>query len=251
MSKHCHVLIVDDEPDIVDDLVDFLGEKGFPCVGASSPTEARRLFLEDAQIGIVLVDFRMPGQDGLDLLRDLRELSGSRPFEAIMFTGHSDEENIISALRLGVADYQKKPIDPERLLESVRRVETRLEEQRRTSTVTQEMAKRLDALTASLAGFSQEIGALKTRVGPERPGHGVQPARRAAPREAFSANLTSRQCDVVQLIAQGLNNYQIACELGISENTVKLHVSQILRATGMHNRTQLALAVARWEGEHG
>ena len=54
--------------------------------------------------------------------------------------------------------------------------------------------------------------------------------------------LSRRQLEVAQLIAKGMTNYQISCELGITENTVKLYVSQILRLTRVHNRTQLALS---------
>lgn len=49
---------------------------------------------------------------------------------------------------------------------------------------------------------------------------------------------------MARLVSKGKTNYQIACELGITENTVKLYVSQVLRLTHMHNRTQLALALA-------
>jgi DNA-binding NarL/FixJ family response regulator len=57
--------------------------------------------------------------------------------------------------------------------------------------------------------------------------------------------LSPRQVDVANHIAKGMTNYQISCELGISENTVKLYVSQVLRATGKNNRTQLALALGQ------
>ena len=56
--------------------------------------------------------------------------------------------------------------------------------------------------------------------------------------------MSPRQLDVARLVGKGLTNYQIACELGITENTVKLYVSQVLRLTHMHNRTQLALALS-------
>ncbi|MNJ70371.1 Transcriptional regulatory protein LiaR [compost metagenome] len=55
--------------------------------------------------------------------------------------------------------------------------------------------------------------------------------------------LSPRQLEVARLVSKGKTNYQIACELGITENTVKLYVSQVLRLTHMHNRTQLALAL--------
>ena len=49
---------------------------------------------------------------------------------------------------------------------------------------------------------------------------------------------------MAKLVSKGLTNYQIACDLGITENTVKLYVSQVLRLTHMNNRTQLALALS-------
>ncbi|WP_246886786.1 helix-turn-helix domain-containing protein, partial [Pseudomonas chlororaphis] len=61
---------------------------------------------------------------------------------------------------------------------------------------------------------------------------------------AIFSQLSPRQLDVARLVGKGQTNYQIACELGITENTVKLYVSQVLRLTHMHNRTQLALALA-------
>jgi len=61
---------------------------------------------------------------------------------------------------------------------------------------------------------------------------------------AIFNQLSPRQLDVARLVGKGQTNYQIACELGITENTVKLYVSQVLRLTHMHNRTQLALALS-------
>ena len=61
---------------------------------------------------------------------------------------------------------------------------------------------------------------------------------------AIFDQLSPRQLDVARLVGKGQTNYQIACELGITENTVKLYVSQVLRLTQMHNRTQLALALS-------
>lgn len=61
---------------------------------------------------------------------------------------------------------------------------------------------------------------------------------------AIFEQLSPRQLDVARLVGKGQTNYQIACELGITENTVKLYVSQVLRLTHMHNRTQLALALS-------
>ena len=69
----------------------------------------------------------------------------------------------------------------------------------------------------------------------------AMPGRAEIP--AIFNQLSPRQLDVARLVGKGQTNYQIACELGITENTVKLYVSQVLRLTHMHNRTQLALAL--------
>jgi len=61
---------------------------------------------------------------------------------------------------------------------------------------------------------------------------------------AIFQQLSPRQLDVARLVGKGQTNYQIACDLGITENTVKLYVSQVLRLTHMNNRTQLALALS-------
>lgn len=254
MTGRSELLIVDDDVDIVEELQEFLEAEGYRCHGATTAVDARRQFAQAPRVGVVMVDLRMPDQDGLSLLHDLKRDAKNRPFESIVFTGYGGEEDVIAALRLGVFDYQKKPVDIDALRESVRRAEQRLKEQQRARTMESELSRRLDMLSESLAGFSAELGELRSRVGAGRPlaaprldrgmdsnnGNGSA----AAPPPIWS-NLTARQWDVLQCIGRGCNNYQIACELGISENTVKLHVSHILKVTGMTNRTQLALALTR------
>lgn len=247
MDGRWELLIVDDDSDIVEELAEYLISEGYTCHGATSATDARRLFAEKTNVGIVMVDLRMPDEDGLTLLQGLKDAAeGQRPLETIVFTGHGGEDDVIAALRLGVSDYQKKPIDVRRLLAAVQRAEERLAQQLKSKVMEEDVSRRLDYLSASLAGFSQEIGALRNQVG-----SAVMPRSASAPttppaKPDFAANLTARQWDVLRLVGRGLNNYQIACDLGISENTVKLHVSHILKVTGMSNRTQLALAVSRW-----
>lgn len=130
MTRSCELLIVDDEVDIVEELVDYLDSEGYVCHGAATPSAARELFQAYPEIGIVLVDLRMPAEDGLTLLRGLRDLAGDeRYFEAIILTGHGSENNVIEAMRHGVGDYQKKPIDPRELLASLERAQKRLDEQ--------------------------------------------------------------------------------------------------------------------------
>ena len=126
------VLVVDDQPVIVEQLSEFLETKGYVCVAAHSTDEAIEHYVSDPAIGLLICDLHMPDRDGIELVRALKELNGSqRMFEAIMLTGRADKQDVIRALREGFADYYQKPMDLDELLEGVRRQEEALLERQR------------------------------------------------------------------------------------------------------------------------
>ncbi|MNG80093.1 Transcriptional regulatory protein FixJ [compost metagenome] len=235
------VLVVDDQPVIVEQLCEFLESQGHHCVPAHSTEQAIERFVADEAIGLVLCDLHMPERDGIELVRALKELSGrQRMFEAIMLTGRADKQDVIRALREGFVDYYQKPVDLDELLEGLRRHEQTLLERQRN-------LKDLGGLNQRLQELAESIDDLYHDLEKAR-GHGVH--RRANDAEESESDLPAafeklspRQLEVARLVSKGKTNYQIACELGITENTVKLYVSQVLRLTHMHNRTQLALAL--------
>ena len=161
-----------------------------------------------------------------------------------MLTGRADKQDVIKALRAGIADYYQKPINLDELLEGLKRQEVALEERQKDL--------QLGTLNQKLQYLSESINDLymdldKVRRNPTPQDHDGDPsADEAGPLEipAIFNQLSPRQLDVARLVGKGQTNYQIACELGITENTVKLYVSQVLRLTHMHNRTQLALALS-------
>lgn len=228
------ILIVDNEPFIVEELTDFFTSSDIDCVGCVSSREAIDLFHQDPRIGVVLSDYRMPDINGIELTRMLNSTRpADRIFESILFTGDADKDDVIDALRAGISDYYPKPLDLDALLAGVRRLQASV--QRRSAALKVEtISEQIKAMTDSLQELQQGVSGLAAS-GPAEP-------TAAMDLPGFSS-LSPRQVEVARLIAQGLTNYQIACELGISENTVKLYVSQVLRATGMHNRTMLALAL--------
>jgi DNA-binding NarL/FixJ family response regulator len=229
------VLVVDDAPLIVEELCEFLEGKGYRCVPCESGYQAIRRFSEDLDIGLVLLDLHMPGMDGFELMQELQRLSGKhRAFEAIMLTGCADKQDVIKALRAGVADYYQKPIDLNELLEGLQRQEVALQERHRNLQLGH-LNQKLQCLSESIDVLYQDLD--KVRRGPH-----VGAADTDVP--AIFNQLSPRQLEVARLVGKGQTNYQIACELGITENTVKLYVSQVLRLTHMHNRTQLALALS-------
>jgi DNA-binding NarL/FixJ family response regulator len=246
LTSAVKVLVVDDQPLIVEELCEFLESSGYRCVPCESSQQAIERFSEDAEIGLVLSDLHMPDMDGIQLIQELQRLAGKRrAFEAIMLTGRADKQDVIKALRAGIADYYQKPIDLDELLEGVRRQEVALQERQKNLQLGH-LNQKLQYLSESIDDLYQDLD--KVRRSPSavaRDVSGGEPAEADAQEmPAIFNQLSPRQLDVARLVGKGQTNYQIACELGITENTVKLYVSQVLRLTHMHNRTQLALALS-------
>jgi DNA-binding NarL/FixJ family response regulator len=246
LTSAVKVLVVDDQPLIVEELCEFLESSGYRCVPCESTRQAVKRFSEDADIGLVLCDLHMPDMDGIQLVQELQRLAGKeRAFEAIMLTGRADKQDVIKALRAGIADYYQKPIDLDELLEGLQRQEVALQERQKSVQLGQ-LNQKLQFLSESIDDLYQDLD--KVRRSPLAPsrdsaGEDVSEADRVEIPAIFN-QLSPRQLDVARLVGKGQTNYQIACELGITENTVKLYVSQVLRLTHMHNRTQLALALS-------
>ncbi|WP_341960145.1 response regulator transcription factor [Pseudomonas sp. RC10] len=234
------VLVVDDQPLIVDEISEFLEGSGYRCVPCYSSREALERFRDDSAIAIVLCDLDMPGLNGIELVEALKLLAGKkRIFESIMLTGRAEKQDVIKALRAGIADYYQKPVDLNELLEGVRRQEDSLEERVKNVQHLGHLNDKLQFLAASIDDLCQDLDKSRQIA---QPAQAVSDGDFEMP--AIFEQLSPRQLDVARLVSKGQTNYQIACELGITENTVKLYVSQVLRLTHMHNRTQLALALS-------
>jgi DNA-binding NarL/FixJ family response regulator len=248
------ILVVDNEPLVVEELVEFLVSQGFLCVDAVGAHDALIQFTANPDIVLVLSDFRMPEMSGIQLLEALRSTVGAeRIFESIIFTGDADKGDVIDALRAGVADYFQKPLDLKLLVEGITRVLAKIERRQAESRI-RTLSQSLKILSNSLNQICNDgaDAAVDMRM-PVVPMGSV-------PKELLDTNplqsaghdiedkLSPRQKEVANLIGKGLTNYQIACDLGISENTVKIYVSQILRIYNLRNRTQLALML---EGARG
>ncbi|SHL43123.1 response regulator transcription factor [Phytopseudomonas punonensis] len=227
------IMIVDDEPIIVEELAEFLDQQGYDVTACHNTQEALHAFQEDERIALVLSDMHMPGLTGVQLVGELARLARpGRLYETAIFTGSTDKQDVVLALRAGVSDYYQKPVNLQELLAGIKRLHERVEQKIRE----QQIRQQIQDLAASLHEMHSELI-------PTMPVKNVAQMSTSADGipEPFD-KLSRRQLAVAQLIAKGMTNYQISCELGITENTVKLYVSQILRLTRVHNRTQLALS---------
>lgn len=115
-----HVLVVDDEPEIVEELCEFLIARGHAVLGASCVPDAIRLLAQVKDITTVISDFRMPGLSGLDLLRACRseEGLGQGPLHFFLMTGQTElTESALQEIESSGATLVAKPIGPRKLLE--------------------------------------------------------------------------------------------------------------------------------------
>jgi FixJ family two-component response regulator len=137
------VLVVDDERFFRDAICDALRGAGFACRAVAGEGEAQAAALDPA-VGVLVLDLRLPGPVGLDLLRRLR---GERPaLRVIVIANHADQEDVLEALREGASDYLAKPLHDEELVLAVRR------------------AAGAFALESNLAALRQRLRALEERM---------------------------------------------------------------------------------------
>ena len=106
MNEKINILIVDDEPRLLDELEEFLVQKDYNIFKASLPSLAFEI-LKQESINIVILDIKLPEMDGLQALEKIKELYPS--IEVIMISGHGDMDTVIQAMRKGATDYFAKP----------------------------------------------------------------------------------------------------------------------------------------------
>ena len=166
---------------------------------------------------VVLMDVRMPEMDGVTATRMLSERFPE--VKVIILTTFEDDETVFEGLKAGAGGYLLKDISSEEMALAVRKVAAgeALIEPRLTRKV--------------LAEFSRLASATDRQA----------PARSAAGPEALPVPLTERELDVLQALARGLSNREIAGHLVITEGTVKNHVSNLIEKMGVRDRTQAVL----------
>ena len=113
------ILIVDDEPDIVEEISGDLRIEGYDCVTASDGNTGLQRAIDDKDISIVVSDIRMPGMDGLEMIRQIRKAEGNRELAFIVLTGHGGFDDAVEALRLEAFEFLSKPVSLAHLLHVV------------------------------------------------------------------------------------------------------------------------------------
>jgi DNA-binding NarL/FixJ family response regulator len=195
------VLIVDDEPPARDELRFLLSEiDGVDVVGEATTAEEAQALIDSIAYDVVLLDVRMPGMDGFEALE---QLQGHHPdLRVIVLSMHREPAYVRRAVELGACGYLLKRTSRDELLVALRAVHQ---------------------------GHAYVQGELVGAV--------VQQAVSPAPAD-LATQLSATQRQVLNLVADGLGNKQIARELFVSEHTVKAHLKAIFEALGVGNRAE-------------
>ncbi len=117
MSHACSVSVIDDDPGVRNSLCMALETAGMHASGYES-AEAFLQAVNENTLGCVILDFRLQGMSGLEMLRQLRDRNIQLP--VIMITGHGDVPVAVASMKLGAVDFLEKPVDPQKLLTTLR-----------------------------------------------------------------------------------------------------------------------------------
>ena len=214
MPETIKILLVDDQQLIRDGISALLAlQEGITIVGSVSDGQEAVEFLAHNQVDVALMDIRMPGMDGITATQIIKEKFPD--VLVIMLTTFDDEEYIIRSLQAGACGYLLKDIPTQELAQAVRLAYNGIFQLSSTA-----IGKLVDEQLFKL---------------PEKTENN----------EKFLSNLTHRETEILDLIATGATNKEIADQLFISIGTVKNHVSRILAGINARDRVAAAIAAIR------
>ncbi|MDJ0582287.1 response regulator transcription factor [Crocosphaera sp.] len=212
-KENKHLLLVDDDPNLVLLVKDYLEFQGYEVTTAENGKEALRVLSdlhEKKKIpNMIICDVMMPEMDGYTFIEQVRKNSSTNWVPVMFLSAKGQSQDKVKGLNVGADVYMVKPFEPEEL---VAQVESSL--------------KQASRLMLHKANLSRDEG-----------------DRIHVPNDV---ELTPTETKVVQLVAQGLSNRRVAEKLSVSQRTIESHVSNMLNKTNLHNRTELA----RWAIEN-
>jgi DNA-binding NarL/FixJ family response regulator len=198
------LVLADDHPIVLDGLERlFQAQPDFAVVARCQDGPDALRAVREHRPDVLVLDVRMPGQDGLAVLREIRR--EEIPTRVVLLTAEVDEREALEAVRLGARGLVLKEMAPQMLVECVRKVVLGEQWIERRS-----LTRALDALLRRESGLRD-----------------------------VSAVLTPREIEIVRLVAKGLRNQAIAEQLRISEGTVKVHLHNIYEKLGVDSRVAL------------
>ncbi|EOO15013.1 MULTISPECIES: response regulator [Bacillus] len=203
------VLLVDDHTVVLKGLAFFLStQEDFELVGEANNGKEALVKVGETSPDVVLMDLYMPEMDGIEATTCIKKEYPN--VKVIVLTSFSDQAHVLPALKAGASGYILKDIEPDQLVEAIR-----------------------SAYKGNIQLHPDIANALLSQTLP-------QEEKEEEPSVQVDV-LTARENEVLQLLAKGMSNKEIASVLVITEKTVKAHMSSILSKLHLSDRTQAAL----------
>ena len=202
-----NVVIADDQALVRGGFRMILGAAGIPVVAEAADGMQAVAAVLKHRPDVALIDIRMPEMDGLEATRRILAAPSARGCRVLILTTFDLDQYVYAALTAGASGFLLKDVSPEQLVAAVRMVRTG--DALLAPSITRRLIQRFAPPTADRS---------KTR--------------------ASLSDLTPRELEVLQLLAQGLSNAELAGELTVSEATVKTHVARILAKLQLRDRVQ-------------
>jgi two-component system, NarL family, response regulator LiaR len=228
-AKMIRIALVDDHAMVREGLRAFLQLANDITIVAEAGTGAEAIELADTEeLDVILMDLVMPG--AVDGVRATREISKRHPqIRIIALTSFQEKDRMLGVIEAGALSFLQKDVSPEDLLSTIRQAAAG-----RTVLEPAALLALKDSRSGELSGESP----------------GESPMRGGVAAESGSSlgwmePLTPREQEVLEAMAQGMSNKEVSAALGISEKTVKVHVSHILSKLGVYDRTQAILAASK------
>ena len=199
MAELAGILIVDDNPKYLEDALPMYG---YEVVVATDGIKALKILSKESdKIDLVLLDVMMPNMNGWDTLKAIRTSEKTKMIPVIMITAVSEEQKIVSGLKIGADDYIVKPF------------------------VLPNLLARIEAVLRRSNWNKKEVKSVDMSFTSDEP----------------IEELTQREKEVLSMVAKGGSNHEIAEKLFLKEVTVKTHLNSIFKKLKVSNRTQAVL----------
>lgn len=245
------VLVVDDEPEVIEGLKIALRKEPYEVLGAHSAAEAR-IILSREPVGAIVVDERMPGQSGSEFLAELAKEQPHLP--KIMLTGHADLQVAVRSINEGrVFRLLQKPCETDELAMAIRdalRKHAVKSVTQRLVHLSRRQAVLVEELDRESAGSTDPglTGLISTQEMPSVPvsDDEADPVAMLSPEE--SANLSRREKEILRAMVAGKKPRELAHMFFISVHTARNHVKAIYRKLGVHSQGELIAKVLRAPG---